>query len=207
MPIQFKTKLRGVTASNEDGQSRQEIIDYFIEPGDELVLMREPNNAADKNAIAVYVSKNSNDLKVGYLSADLADRYAYALDNNTLILTLVVIEKTGEVKGTFGVNCYFEAWTHKEIKEQEDRVDSELTALSRKRKLSRYQIKTWRIIVGLILLFTFVVLLFAAKPPIGEFLFMFTIFFIPSVFLLLPWVLWLFDSVKLIIDKLKTRHV
>jgi hypothetical protein len=48
----FRTTIRGVTKQNYDGTERQSLIKK-LKPGEELKLVREPNNPYDKYAIAV----------------------------------------------------------------------------------------------------------------------------------------------------------
>lgn len=194
-------------ATNEDGQSRQEIIDYYVESGDDLDLVREPTNPVDKNAIAVYISKGNSKLRMGYLSADLAERYSAAIDNKSLTITLEVIEKTGETKGNLGVNCHFEAWTRDEIKAESARLEADKILREREIRKARYKVSTWRQIVGLLLILTFLMLIISMSPSIGEFLTIFAVFFIPSIFLLYPWCRWLIDMIKLLIQKLSNKNV
>ena len=49
----FKTKIAGVTHQNADGSDRQTLI-KTLRPGEELKLVREPDNPYDKCAIAVF---------------------------------------------------------------------------------------------------------------------------------------------------------
>ena len=53
MMQRYKTRIAGVTYSNEDGADRQDLI-VQCKPGDEVVLVREPDNPHDSAAIAVY---------------------------------------------------------------------------------------------------------------------------------------------------------
>lgn len=64
----FATKVVGVTRKNVDDRSRQDVIrDCVI--GDDVLLVPEPDNPVDPDAIAVY---RSNGHQIGYLDARLA---------------------------------------------------------------------------------------------------------------------------------------
>lgn len=90
---EFNTKLVGVTFKNDDGSSRQELLSLTAK-GDNVFLIREPNNKYDKYAIAV---KNNFDDQLGYLSS--SDDLARFLDNGGVIdatvKTITVNDKYG----------------------------------------------------------------------------------------------------------------
>lgn len=100
----FPSKLKGVSQSNADGRMRQQIIKEKCRPGMALDLRREPDNAYDPDAIAVYCGGE----KVGYVTAELADTYAEDLDAGLIKMEAVVSEVTGGTpeKPSVGVNIY-----------------------------------------------------------------------------------------------------
>lgn len=99
--MDFDSKVVGVTRHNHDGSDRQ-VIAGECRAGEELTLRREPDNAQDANAVAVF---RANGDQVGYLSASVAEQLAPLLDARAPI-TAVVSEVTGgtEEKPTLGVN-------------------------------------------------------------------------------------------------------
>lgn len=70
------TLVVGVTFENDDGGSRQEIIEMLSE-GDELVLEREFDNGYDENAIAVFDEFYA---QIGYINKELASELAPLMD-------------------------------------------------------------------------------------------------------------------------------
>ena len=61
----FRTALAGVTFSNADGTSRQELV-RRLRSSETLRLVREPDNTYDRFAVAVF---NSSGAQLGYLPA------------------------------------------------------------------------------------------------------------------------------------------
>lgn len=75
------TKVRGVTFENEDGSSRQDILEELYTEacdGDAVELRREPDNEYDENAIAVYTE---DERQLGFLSRELAADLAPEMDD------------------------------------------------------------------------------------------------------------------------------
>jgi hypothetical protein len=72
------TRIRGVAHRNSDGAFRQQIIRNFCHPGDALLLMREPGNLVDSNAVGVIRVCRGPDGRatfeelLGYLSQEIA---------------------------------------------------------------------------------------------------------------------------------------
>jgi hypothetical protein len=99
--VDLDSKVVGCTRHNHDGRDRQDIA-RECRPGEPLALRREPDNAQDKNAVAVF---RENGDQVGYLSASVAERLAPLLDADAPI-TAVVSEVTGGTADhpTYGVN-------------------------------------------------------------------------------------------------------
>lgn len=87
------SKIRGVTW---DG--RQELIKNLV-CGESLGAVREPSNAYDKNAVAIY----SVDGQIGYLSKDLAKTISPILERKADV-RITVSEVTGQDKEIQGVN-------------------------------------------------------------------------------------------------------
>lgn len=65
----------GESRTNPDGKRRQDVL-CDVEPGEEIQLLREPDNSYDSNAVRVVVGNDT----VGYLSRDDAVELAPALD-------------------------------------------------------------------------------------------------------------------------------
>lgn len=77
----MRTRVVGVTYSNEDGTSRSVIIAGMNE-SDKIILEREPFNPYDSNAVKVCVIKNGINQQIGYLSKDLAVDVSLKLKKN-----------------------------------------------------------------------------------------------------------------------------
>lgn len=97
----WHTKVAGVTKKNRDGTSRQEIIADCSE-GEDLLLVREPDNPKDANAVKVCRLAGG---QIGYISAFLAARMAGEMDRGKKF-SARISEITGGVEGkpTLGVN-------------------------------------------------------------------------------------------------------
>ena len=96
------SKLQGVTHTNRDGTSRQEIIAELCYQGQQLVLMRAPNQYSPNN-LDVYVA-----YQVGQVNPELADLLVPILDAGGRVRAEIT-EITGgsEDKPTQGVNVSF----------------------------------------------------------------------------------------------------
>lgn len=99
------SKLSGVTHHNADGTSRQEIIAELCYNGQQLLLIREPNQYSPDN-IGVYIA-----YQVGYVNPDLARELAPLIDAGGHVEARVT-EITGgmEDKPTRGVNVEFSVY-------------------------------------------------------------------------------------------------
>ncbi len=95
-PDQIFTKIRGV-------QRRRGAVDN-CEAGELLQLVREPGNKADSDAIMVF---NDEGEQVGYLSKELAEQLAPAIDSGVRYAARV-LEVTGQEHDNPGVNI--EVW-------------------------------------------------------------------------------------------------
>ncbi|MFN2237669.1 MAG: hypothetical protein ACK2U1_25845 [Anaerolineales bacterium] len=96
------SKLQGVTRTNRDGTNRQEIITELCYPGQQLLLMRAPNQYSQNN-LDVYVA-----YQVGQVSSELAEMLAPILDEGHIVRAHIT-EITGgsDDKPTRGVNVSF----------------------------------------------------------------------------------------------------
>ena len=106
----FHTKVAGVTAKNPNGISRQSYIAKFCRSGMSATLQREPENAFDQNAVAVYITARAllffkAPVQIGYVNADLAQELARHMDKGGSV-TAVVSEVTGGEgrKRNLGIN-------------------------------------------------------------------------------------------------------
>lgn len=102
MVAEFATKVFGVSHTNSDGSRRQTHIQMLCHPGIALDLRREPGNTYDPDAIAVFCG----DAQIGYLSAEIAEKYAADVDAGAISLSATVTDVTGGVQGreSRGVN-------------------------------------------------------------------------------------------------------
>ena len=96
------SKLQGVTHTNRDGTDRQEIIADLCYQGQQLLLMRAPNQYSQDN-LDVYVA-----YQIGQVKTELAELLAPVLDEGGVVRAHVT-EITGgsEDKPTHGVNVRF----------------------------------------------------------------------------------------------------
>jgi single-stranded-DNA-specific exonuclease len=96
------SKLQGVTRTNHDGSERQDVIAELCYPGQQLLLMRAPNQYSQNN-LDVYVA-----YQVGHVNPELADLLAPIL-NQGHVVRAHITEITGgtEEKPTRGVNVSF----------------------------------------------------------------------------------------------------
>lgn len=89
----------GVTSANADGSNRQDII-RNCKKGDELILLREPNNPYDINAIKVCAFRKPGLLRrwlrrkpvltqLGYLSKYVASRVVLLMDEGVPVQAVV----------------------------------------------------------------------------------------------------------------------
>jgi len=104
--INFHTKVAGVTFTNPDGVSRQDLIEDLEDFFDgsttvRLGLRREPHNAFDENAVAVLDPRGR---QLGYLSKRVSETVAPIMDRGTRVhATLTAITGAG-LSQNYGVN-------------------------------------------------------------------------------------------------------
>ena len=96
------SKLQGVTRTNRDGTSRQDIIAELCYQGQQLLLMRAPNQYIQDN-LDVYVA-----YQIGHVNPELAEMLSPILDEGGMVRAHVT-EITGgtDDKPTRGVNVSF----------------------------------------------------------------------------------------------------
>ncbi|BCY18654.1 hypothetical protein hrd7_25030 [Leptolinea sp. HRD-7] len=146
MPEIINTKIVGVSKSNEHGRSRQEIIEDDLSDGDDLSLVREPENRYDKNAIAVYpglhFDETDTDDRIGYLSGELAEKLAPKLDSGQYIECSILNITGGDEGKTLGVNIVLTVFSPEESRELFDRVKKDNSRdLNEKNKIYDFSIQ------------------------------------------------------------------
>ena len=101
-PETIFSKLQGVTRTNKDGTNRQEIIAELCYQGQQLLLMRAPNQYSQNN-LDVYVA-----YQVGHVNPELAELLAPVLNEGGYVRAHIT-EITGgsDDKPTRGVNVSF----------------------------------------------------------------------------------------------------
>ncbi|MDR3635428.1 MAG: HIRAN domain-containing protein [Isosphaeraceae bacterium] len=112
-PRIIRTKVRAVTAQNEDGRSRQDIIRRHCHDGQSLEVMREPDHEYDENAIGLWVviprllfkSKG----RIGYIASDLTEDLAPFVDGGNRLEAKVLNVIGGDEGRSFAVNVQIEA--------------------------------------------------------------------------------------------------
>jgi hypothetical protein len=114
----IRTKIKGVSYRNPDGSRRQKIIRDRCHAGDALLLVREPNNPVDQNAIQIsrIVCKENRHIleeQLGYVSRELAEDLAPRMDAGSQMFAKITT-LTGDVAGTqqhsVGVNIEIEEY-------------------------------------------------------------------------------------------------
>lgn len=98
-PRVIESQVAGVTFANPDGSSRQKLIARHCRDGQALVAVREPRNARDPNAIALWLPvKAKGKVQIGYIKGQLAARLAPFMDKGGR-LEVEVLEVTGGEDG------------------------------------------------------------------------------------------------------------
>lgn len=107
---EFYTRVAGTSHKNHDGTDRQKLIRQHCAPGSPLIMEREPNNSSDSNAITVYCGG----VQIGFLTGEIATKFAPAVDSGALSLSGRVTEVTGgtRAKPTLGVNIVLTRTEH-----------------------------------------------------------------------------------------------
>lgn len=195
MPEKIETTVRDVIGKNEDGESRQEIIDQSLWEMSSLELKREPDNVNDPNAIAVYLDYEEK--KIGYLSKNLSERYANRMDTNQVVLQVSKVKKITKPDDSLGLEITLDVYSPEEYKIHTDQIKMNLELEEKKQLRKKYGLKWWRIILaGLFLLSIFA----GASALRGEgflvSLIVILIFLSIIALLLLPWLRWLVDQIR-----------
>jgi hypothetical protein len=106
----IRSKIVGVTATSNGGIARQDIITKYCRAGMPLMLIREPNNRYDVNAIGVWITVRvliflKTRLQIGYIRSELAESLADYLDNGRRV-NARILQLTGnpEFDENVGVN-------------------------------------------------------------------------------------------------------
>lgn len=103
---QFYTKIVGVTFANQDGSARQEIIEDLDDLLGQtahvsLILVREPQNPYDHNAIQVHDGQGR---QIGFLSRSISETLAPMMDNG-IEVQCTLSQITGHsLDQNFGIN-------------------------------------------------------------------------------------------------------
>ena len=104
---EIRTKVRGISHRNGDGTRRQKIVRQ-CRCGQQLRLIREPDNRYDQNAIAVYVGHS----QLGYVSRDLASDLAPIIDDGGSAAAEVLQVTGGGWFRHYGLNIVIEVKGH-----------------------------------------------------------------------------------------------
>lgn len=108
MPETIFTKICGVSHYQK---AIKEHLDQFTD----IYLEHETENQYSDHAVMVYTYDDDiNQIKIGYISDDLAERIIDDLNN----IECFVEEVTGEDKGTLGVNIRLVIYTDEEMQER-----------------------------------------------------------------------------------------
>jgi len=114
---EFYSKIAGVTAKNDDGSSRQKIIKNYVKTGTPLILLREPSNKFDPNAISVHIKKRSlifftSTVQIGYLNKDVAEELTKFLKKGGAIEAIAKEVTGGKGVESYGVNIFIRKKTN-----------------------------------------------------------------------------------------------
>jgi len=109
----YQSNVVGVTFSNDNGVSRQKILQRLKKyecDSVRLIALREPHNQFDSNAIridtkVVYDRYISNTVTIGYLNKTLAEEIAPLIDNGAKI-TLFFTGICSSINNTY-IGCSF----------------------------------------------------------------------------------------------------
>ena len=105
MTKSFHSKIAGVTYTNIDGSSRQDIIRRYCRVGQELIMMPDISNPVDKNALGLWIQGPHHLLKLGYISSELLNQMREDIRAKSKIrITISNITGGTKEKPTLGVN-------------------------------------------------------------------------------------------------------
>ena len=134
----IRTWVTGPTKKNPDGTKRENIIKK-CESGEEVMLVREPDNPYDKNAIAVLRESGE---QIGYISRKYNERLAKHLDNGEPYYAFVekIVKESFGLLGLFKRNRCIIIISQKEI--DHEAAINEIQAAQRKvNKLRKSKLK------------------------------------------------------------------
>lgn len=92
----FSLPACGEWFDNEDGTSRQEEL-ALCRPGDEVQLVREPDNPHDRMAVAIFSTRG---IRVGYLKRDRAVWIGSKIDRGYEVRAIVERVKGSNLPGS-----------------------------------------------------------------------------------------------------------
>ena len=103
---EFFSKIVGVTFSNPDGTSRQELIEDLedLRRGDGVAILhlkRDPENPYDPNAVQVLFGETR---QLGFLSRQVAQTIAPLLDSGTRVQCEIAQITGHDLNHSFGIN-------------------------------------------------------------------------------------------------------
>lgn len=113
----FTERVVGVTFENEDGTNRQEIL-RTCEIGDEVVLVRNPQDPYDRNAIRVCLSDGS---QLGHLSSECAASLAPLMDRGKYRYEAEVEAVAGGFDAPIGCRIAITEYTKEKLAIEEPR--------------------------------------------------------------------------------------
>lgn len=114
----IRTKAVGVTHRNDDGTSRQELIEY-LRPGETLELVRDRYNEHDSNAVEIL---DGGGIQLGFLRRALAAKIAPLMDDGIPVDAVVTEVTGGDYGENFGLNIELR------IYDGDDAIDLEMQA-------------------------------------------------------------------------------
>lgn len=109
----FYTKVVGVSYKNPDGSSRQEIIKEYAAENKIILLIREPKNKNDTNAVAVYLEYgflfSYKKYQIGYLDSQTASEIAPLIDAGYEVKAIISsVSGLDQPGNNIGVNLFIE---------------------------------------------------------------------------------------------------
>ncbi len=139
----FYLHVVGVTHHNADGTSRQKIIREHCRVGEPIVLIPEPDNRYDPDAVRVC---RADGTQLGYLESGQNSRIMGDIDSGwTYRVTLGSINHQPGTR-SYGVNLRFDVLTMS--RKTEERLAKQEQRLEQERAQRRAQASWWRRILG-----------------------------------------------------------
>jgi hypothetical protein len=116
---EFFTTVAGVSHHNRDGASRQEIIRKYCYVGQELELIREPDNPHDPHAVGLWITTKglfrTTKHQIGYLPAYVVERLIPEDIEKGRVVRVFIKNLTGNTrdKPIAGINIRVEVYKKK----------------------------------------------------------------------------------------------